>query len=180
MTNRTAAKASLAKRAAEELKEFLLIAAYLYICFTALAYLKAAILQAHGIEFAPFGFAAVKALICAKFMSMGHALHLGERYKKEALIWPTLHRSVVFVALLLVLNIIEELIVGYIHHRATADSIAEIGGGTVHQFIATLIVMLLILVPFFAFRSLAEVVGGRTLLRLFFEPRKRSEQASNG
>jgi hypothetical protein len=170
------AKPSIVKRAADELKEFLLIVAYLYICFTALAYLKAAILQAHGIEFAPFGFAAIKALICAKFMSIGHALHLGERYKKEALIWPTLHRSVVFVALLLVLNILEELVVGYIHHRAIADSIAEIGGGTIHQFIATLIIMLLILTPFFAFRSLGDVVGERTLFRLFFEPRRRSVQ----
>jgi hypothetical protein len=48
------AKPSIGKRAADELKEFLLIAAYLYICFTALAYLKAAILRAQGVEFAPF------------------------------------------------------------------------------------------------------------------------------
>jgi hypothetical protein len=33
--------------------------------------------------------------------------------------------------------------------------------------------MLLILIPFFAFRSLAEVVGERVLFRLFFEPRRK-------
>ena len=49
MTNGAAAKASIRTRAADELKEFLIIAAYLYVCFTALAYFKAAILQAHGI-----------------------------------------------------------------------------------------------------------------------------------
>ena len=43
------AKDSLRKRAADELREFLIIAAYLYVCFTALAYFKAAILQAHGV-----------------------------------------------------------------------------------------------------------------------------------
>ena len=42
------------KRAAHELKEFLIIAAYFYVCFTALAYLKAAILEAQGIAFALF------------------------------------------------------------------------------------------------------------------------------
>jgi hypothetical protein len=68
MKTGTEAKASLRKRAVDELKEFLIIAAYLYVCFTALAYLKAAILEAHGVAFAPFGFAAIKALICAKFM----------------------------------------------------------------------------------------------------------------
>src|SRR5215831_8326099 len=71
----------------------------LYVCFTALAYFKAAILQAHGVSFAPFGSAAIKALIFAKFMSVGHAIHLGERHRKEALIWPTLRRSFAFLAL---------------------------------------------------------------------------------
>jgi hypothetical protein len=175
--NNTAAKTSIGKRVARELKEFLTIAAYFYVCFTALAYLKAAILQAQGIAFAPFGFAAVKVLICAKFMSIGHAMHLGERYRKQALIWPTLHRSFVFLALLIVLTVLEELTVGYQHHHAFADSIAEIGGGTLHQAIATSIILLLILIPFFAFRSLAEVVGGRVLFRLFFEPRRNLDPA---
>ena len=177
MQNGTTARVKIAKRAIDELKEFLIIAAYLYVCFTALAYLKAAILQAHGVSFAPFGIAAIKALICAKFMSVGHAIHLGERHKKEALIWPTLRRSFAFLALLLVLNALEEVIIGHIHHRAVVDSIAAVGGGTMHQLIAASIVVLLILIPFFAFRSLSEVVGERNLLRLFFEPRQSTERA---
>ena len=172
-----AAKASFGSRARAELKEFLIIAVYLYVCFTALAYLKAAILEAHGIAFAPFGFATVKALICAKFISIGHAVHLGERHKTQALIWPTLRKSIVFLALLLVLNVIEEVAVGYIHHRPIADALAEIGGGTLHQIIATSIIMLLILIPFFAFRSLGEVVGEGTLFRLFFEARRQTGKA---
>jgi hypothetical protein len=171
------AKASLRKRAADELREFLIVAAYLYVCFTALAYFKAAILQAHGVSFAPFGIAAIKALICAKFMSVGHAIHLGERHQKEALIWPTLRRSFVFLALLLVLNVLEEVIIGYFHHRGVMDSIAAVGGGTIHQLIAGSIIVLLTLIPFFAFRSLGDVVGERTLLRLFFEPRQVIEKA---
>ena len=110
-------KPSLRGRAAGEFKEFCVVAVYFYICFTALAYLKFAILEAHGIAFAPFGFAAAKALICAKFVSLGHALHLGERFKRQPLIWPVLHKSLSFLALLVVLNILEELIVGWWHGR---------------------------------------------------------------
>jgi hypothetical protein len=88
-----------------------------------------------------------------------------------------MHRSFVFLALLIVLTVLEELTVGYQHHHAFADSIAEIGGGTLHQAIATSIILLLILIPFFAFRSLAEVVGGRVLFRLFFEPRRNLDPA---
>jgi len=177
MKGDAASPTSIGKRAMRELKEFLIVAAYLYVCFTALAYLKAAILEAHGVAFAPFGIAAIKALICAKFISLGHAIHLGDRYKERALIWPTLHRSLAFLALLLFLNVLEEVIVGYIHHRPVVDSIVEVGGGTFHQLIATSIVMLLILIPFFAFRALGEIVGEHTLLRLFFEPRRRLEGA---
>ena len=177
MDEATGKTESIGRRAVHELKDFLIIAAYLYVCFTALAYFKAAILQAQGIAFAPFGFAAIKALICAKFLSVGYVFHLGDRYKKRALVWPTLHRSFIFLALLIVLTVLEELIVGYLHHRAFSDSLGEIGGGTLHQAIATILILLLILIPFFAFRSLADVVGGRVLFRLFFEPRRKLDDA---
>jgi hypothetical protein len=177
MTRDVPAKASIRERVTTELTEFVIIAVYLYICFAALAYLKSAILHAQGIAFAPFGFAAVKALICAKFVLVGRALHLGERFKALPLIWPTLHRSLVFLVLLLVLNALEEVVVGYLHHRDVADSLAELGGGTLDQLIATSVVMLLILVPFFAFRSLGEVVGERNLVRVFFRPRRSIDAA---
>ena len=157
------------------MRKFTVIAVYLWVCFTALAYLKFAILEAHGIAFAPFGFAAIKAVICAKFASLGHALHLGERFKGGPLIWPVLHKSVVFLILLIVLNVLEELAVGYLHGQPVADTLAEIGGGTRDQMIATTIVMLLILIPFFMFRTLTEVIGEHTMARLFFEPRRMSD-----
>jgi hypothetical protein len=61
------------------------------------------------------------------------------------------------------------------HHRAVADSLAEFGGGTLSQLIASSIVVLLILIPFFAFRSLGEVVGERNLVRVFFLQRHTAD-----
>ena len=162
-------KMSIRKRATVELKEFLVIAAYLCVCFTAILYLKASILKAEGIAFAPFSFAIIKALICAKFVSVGHMFHAGERFKSLPLIWPTLYKSLVFLVLLLGLNALEEIIAGQIHRRTIADSLAEFGGGTLDQLIATSIVGLLILIPFFAFRTLGEVVGEDNLVRIFFQ-----------
>jgi hypothetical protein len=165
MSSGVPAARSVGQRLTDELKEFLIIAAYLYVCFTALAYLKAAILQTHGIAFAPFGFAAVKALICAKFMSVG------------PLIWPTLYRSLVFVALLLVLNALEEVITGIMQHRTLLDSISSVGGGTLDQLIATSFVVPLILIPFFAFQTLDEGVGEDNLVRVFFHGRASPDNA---
>ena len=176
MQSSNPSKVSLGKRAIDELKEFAIIAAYLCVCFTAILYLKAAILKAHGIEFAPFGLAAVKALICAKFVSTGRIFGVGERFKSLPLIWATLYKSFAFLILLLVLNALEEIVAALIHHRGVVDSLAEFGGGTLDQLIATSIVGLLILIPFFAFRTLGEVVGERNLVRVFLQPRDRIRQ----
>ncbi len=100
---------------------------------------------------------------------------MGERYKNRALIWPTLYRSLVFVVLLLVLNALEEVVTGIIHHRALLDSLSRMGGGTLDQLIATSFVVLLILIPFFAFRTLGEVVGEDNLVQVFFHRRRPAD-----
>jgi hypothetical protein len=146
------------------------------ICFMALAYLKAAILHDHGVAFAPFSLAVVKALICAKFVLILDAFHVGDRFKTRALIWPTLYKSLTFLVLLVVLNALEEIPVGLAHHRPVADSIAEVGGGSFDQLIATSVVGFLILIPFFAFRTLGEVVGEQNLVRVFLSPRHKADK----
>jgi len=171
MKNGAATKPSLKERVKTETNEFLIVTIYLYICFSALIYLKAAILHAHSVPFAPFGVALVKALLCAKFVLIGRMIHLGERFKDLPLIWPTLHRSFVFVIFLTVLNALEEIIVGLIHHRSMVDALAVIDGGTLQQVIAVSFVGMLILFPFFAFQSLGELLGERNLIRVFTQPR---------
>jgi hypothetical protein len=166
------AKAFITERIAGELREFAIVAVYLYVYFAALTYMKAAILQAHDIPFAAFGFAAAKALIFAKFVLMGRMFHLGERFRGAALIWPTLHKSLAYFALLFILNGLEEVVVGFFHHQSIVESISDIGGGTINQLIASSFIGLLILIPFFAFRAIGDVVGERILVRLFFEPRR--------
>ena len=57
MRSNSLSKASIGKKVTHELREFAVIALYLWLCFTALVYLKASILRAHDIPFAPFAFA---------------------------------------------------------------------------------------------------------------------------
>jgi hypothetical protein len=177
MKNPIPISAPVRQRVADEVKEFAIVAVYLGVYFAALAYLKSAILAAHGVAFAPFGFAIAKALICAKFVLLGRALRLGETFKHRPLIWATLHKAFVFLALLLFLDAVEEAIVGLIHHRSVAESVAHVGGGTFAQLIATSVIGLLILIPFFAFRMLGERLGEGNLFRLFFN-RGAADQAA--
>lgn len=166
-------KPPIRERIIDEFKELATLTAYLYVCFAVVIYFKASILAAENIPFAPLGVAIVKAVICAKFMMVGHALNLGSRFRNHPLIVPTLYKSFMFLVLLVVLTVIEEIVVGLFHGKTVADSFAEIAGGTLHQIAATCAVMMLILMPYFAFRTLGELVGDRYLVRLFFERRHK-------
>src|SRR6202049_1246800 len=159
-------KARFFEKASDELREFIILTAYLYVCFAAVTYFKATILQAQGVAYAPFGVAIIKAALCAKFMLVGRIFHMGERFKNLPLIVPTLHRSFAFLLLLIVLTLIEEIVVGAIHGRTVLDSVHGIAGGTFHQVVATILLIFLILIPYFAFRSLGDIVGEKILVRL--------------
>ena len=70
------------------------------------------------------------------------------------------------------LNAIEEVVLGLVHRQSAIDSLKHFGGGTVEQLVATSIVVFLVLVPFFGFRALGELLGERNLFRLFFVSRE--------
>ena len=106
MTTTTSPDEGIARRTIHEFKRFAFIFLYLYITLGAILLMKAAVLQAHGIDFFPWGLAAIKAAVLAKFILIGHALKLGDRGKFGPLIWPTLYGSMIFLLLLVILTIL--------------------------------------------------------------------------
>ena len=173
MSDQSVAKVPLHQKAYNEFKEILITTVYLYICLGAIMLHKTAVLEAAGISFDMWGVALIKALVLAKFMAIGHAMHLGQqRYKYKALIWPTLYQSVLTLILLLILTTIEEVSVGLIHHRALVESLGRVAGASPLELGVNCLLMFLVLVPYFAFRNLGDVVGERTLVRLFLIDRR--------
>jgi hypothetical protein len=166
--------AGWAKKMSHEVKEYVGISLYLYVCFGAILFYKAAALQAYGIDYAPYGLVAIKALILAKFMLVGHATRMGERYREKPLIYPILHKSLAFLVLLVVLSVIEEAVTGVLHGRSVAESLSEIAGGTWLQILATSLLLWLILLPYFAFRQIGERLGKGSLRRMLFVESERA------
>jgi hypothetical protein len=177
----TASKATiLHQRLMHELKEFVILAVYLYITLGAVILMKTAALHAEGVAFEPLGIAAVKALVLAKFMLIGNAMKFGERHTGP-LIWPTLHKSFAFLLLLMVLTIVEEIVVGLFHGRSMSASLGELVGPKLGETLASCLIMLLVLLPWFGFRVLDDRLGGGTLARMFFRdpaPMGRERRAS--
>jgi GYF domain 2 len=163
-------QASLLRRLRHELSEYLIISAYLYVCFGSLTFYKAAVLHNEGIEFAPFGFAIAKALILGKFVLILHALKIGEQGGGTSVLFvDILKKSVLFLAFLIVLTVVEEIIVGYFHGRTIMEALSELGGGTLQQALASSLLMLIILIPYFTFRVVAVRLGEGVLWKLLTE-----------
>jgi hypothetical protein len=111
-------------------------------------------------------------MVLAKFMLIGRAMKIGERDTTSPLIWPTLHRAFAFLVLLIILTIIEEALVGLFHHRSIAASLGELVGLRLEETLAGYLIMLLVLIPYFAFRVLGETLGEGRLARMFFVERE--------
>jgi hypothetical protein len=110
--------------------------------------------------------------VLAKFMLVGRAMKIGERYSTRPLIWPTLHKAGAFLMLLIVLTIIEEVVVGLIHHRSVAPSLDDLTGAKLDETLAGIVILFMVLIPYFAIRVLSEALGEGRLTRMFFVERQ--------
>ena len=151
-----------------ELKAFLALSFYLYICLATVMVYKSAVLSTAGITFTIWGIAAIKAMILAKFMLLGRMLHVGKGFRDKPLIWPTLYHALTFLLVLLILTTIEELVLGAIDERPVGTSLAHVVGPTLLQGAAACLIMFLILLPYSAFTCLADAMGEQQTIRLFF------------
>lgn len=146
-------RAELARRGRHELYEYLGISAYIFVSFGALMFYKSAVLRSVGVEFAPLGFAAVKALISAKFIMLLQALKLDERVKRVEIPFVViLQKAAIFTLFLIVLTVIEELVVGHLHGKESRKILSEMAGGTIPQALSMGLLMFLMMIPILAVR----------------------------
>ena len=152
------------ERIIEELRRIAITTSYLFVCFSAVLFYRMAVLQKYGIDFAPFGLAAIKALVLGKFIMLGRMTGIGDRYKDKPLIYPVLHQSLLFLVMLIVLSLAEETIRGWFHGQSLVDVLRDLGGWV--QIAATALLLWLVLVPYLGFIRLAETLGEARLQRI--------------
>jgi hypothetical protein len=170
--------ATVGQRLGHEMVQYALISLYLYVCFGALLLYKMAVLHAEGISYTPYGLAAAKALILGKFMLLGRAARVGDRYTDRRVIHVIAYKSLLFLLLLFVLAELEEVIAGVVHGRTLDAVVAEMTGSTMWQTAATILIMLLILLPYIAFGEISAALGEGGLRQLLLA--RRTAEAAAG
>ena len=160
------------QRAYQGLKNYLILACYLWVVFASFVLYSTVILSEHRIPFAPHRFALVNALVLAKVILVAQRF-VGEWLNEMALMYTTLFKSVAFAILLGCLKIIEETLRGLYRGLSYNESIlVAVGGGTLTGALVFMAILAVVLIPFFAFTELGSVLGEEKLKILLFTPRR--------
>ncbi|MGC1296172.1 MAG: hypothetical protein WA869_14145 [Alloacidobacterium sp.] len=161
----------LKEKAFEEFKRLIVIFLYLWVVFALLSVYKSIVLLQSHLDYPEHSFALINAFICAKVLLIGEHFHLGTRFKDKPLVYPILHKCFVFTVLLVCFHIVESVILGVWHGNTIVDSIPPILGGSVQGLFSVGVVCFVVLLPFFGFREIGEVIGHKELWTLIFTRR---------
>ncbi len=167
-------ESGLRERALEELRLYVGLSLYLYVCFAALMLYQDSVLQSVGHGLLPHGIAVIKALVLGKFLLIGRALGAGTRIPVSTVAGRIVLRTALLVLVLALLVLLEELLVGRLHGRAFATTVAELAGNPGLEHAAKGLVMTLILLPLVALEETGRALGPGVLRRALFARRDRS------
>ena len=123
------------------------------------------------------GFALVNALIIGKVILIGQALHVGEQLSEKRLIYSVLFKSASFALLVVCFDIVEDVIVGLIHGKSLVASIPPLGGGGLEGKILYGFMAFIVLIPFFLYAEVQEVIGPEKLHSLILHERAKADAA---
>ena len=169
----SAHRPSAKDRLREELRRYLAVSAYLYVCFAAILFYKSAILSSIGEHYLPLGLAAGKALILGKFVLLGEAAGVGKRIGARTLLQRILSSSVLFLVLLVLLTIVEEIIVGIVHGHSLGQAVAALAEHPWPEVLASCFLMLLVLVPLVTVTEVSRALGPGALRQLLLGSSRR-------
>jgi hypothetical protein len=154
----------------DELKAFLTIFAYLWLVFFVFLVHEWIVLADNHIGFRFYGMAALNALVLSKIMLIAEDLGFADRFHAKPLVVPIAYKSMLFSVLLVGAYILEELVIGWFHDKSVTESFPQLGGGGLLGPLSVTALLCIALVPFFAFRELARLVGQAEFRLIMFGP----------
>ena len=164
---------SLKEKTLYEFKRYWIISLYLIIFLGCFNLYRRLILSGVGIDdVTSYGWKLVEALVLAKIILIGEALHIGERNERARLIVPVLRKSLLFGLFIVFFNVLERVVMGMIHKESWEDIVRHVFEYGPNEMLARTVVMMVALVPFFAFIELERILGPGKLTGLFFSKRE--------
>jgi hypothetical protein len=161
-------KGTLKQRARHELRLFFIVTLYLAVLLGSFALYRRLTYAELGISYLTYGFKLVEALVIAKVILIGEALGLGRNYEQRPLIVSVAVKTFLFTILIIVFTILEHAIEARVHGEPWAQAILSFTDKGVDEMLARTLVLVIALIPFFAFLELNRALGPGKLASLFF------------
>lgn len=157
----------------EEFRGYWLNVLYLALVFGSFLQYRRFVLASHDIEYENYLGALVKAMVLAKVIMLGDVLRLARLGRsgsadRRALVWPTLIHSAVFSVFLILFTVLENGVAGWWKGRGFAGGIQTLLSKGRNELLAGTLMLVVSLIPFFAFREIGRVMGRGRLIRAFF------------
>jgi hypothetical protein len=168
-------RAGWKSKAIYEMTSYYIIFMYLAVFFSLFTWYRRLILAQYQISYLHYGVSVIQALVLAKVIMVGRAMHLGRRFKDHPLILPSLYKAVVFTIFVALFGVVEHTITGLLHGKGIAGGFEELMSTGSYELLARCMVTFVAFIPFFAFDELERVLGEGKLGKLFFRRRSADE-----
>ena len=123
------------------------------------------LLDRFHISYFAYGTALINALVIAKVILIGEAMHAGTRFERKALLYSAIWKAFVFGLLVFAFHILEEMIKHLVDGKDLAGAFHNI---RIDDLLTRTVIIFCTFIPLFAFRELRRVMGQDNFRTLFF------------
>lgn len=156
------------QKLAHELLEYWVTFAYLACLFVVFAWHRRFILEEANIPVNDYWMPLLEAAILAKVVLIIDLFGAAHRLESKPLIVTTLYKTGLFAIGILIFNVLEATARGLLQHHHVLHGLHEFTRMNRFELFARMLEKCFSLIPFFAFREVARVLGEGTLATLFF------------
>ncbi len=166
---------NMKQKVMHEVRIFIIYTLFLFILFSIFNVYERLLMGIYGDTQIRYGYSLIEALILAKIIMLGQAVKIGERFKHKPLIFPVVHKTVIFSLLLLIFNICEHYIMGFFAGNTIEQTYHEVMRQKINIMLAKNFIMIIIFAQFFTMLELSKTLGENRLVELFFKRRRQQD-----
>lgn len=157
------------QRLFHEINEYLVNFVYMAFVFSSIVLYRRLLLAEHGIYLTDYFAGIINALIIAKVVMIGAFLRISRKFEHKPLIIPTVYKALLFTIMVMIFNIIEVFIRGFIHSPVFSDAFNELKKHVDFDWLGVSLIIFITFVPFFAFKELARALGREKIAGIFLK-----------
>jgi hypothetical protein len=162
------------------LKNYWINVFYITLVFSVFSSYRRLILAHYQISYENYGISLINGLILAKVILVAEHLHIGRGFEDRPLAVPVLYKSFLFTVCVMILSIAESNIRGFWKAKACGSAFDTFLGTVSYEWLAGMLAVFVIFIPFFAIRELERVLGSGKISKLFFQRREGAGPEENG